>query len=506
MRILLIHPLHEKPGGEERQKKQRIKGIRLVSFPLGLGYIGAVLKNAGHNVQAWDIHGENLLWSEVEEKISSYDFDLVGISAISSQYRYVKQLANLIKRIKPVPIIVGGVLATHSAKLVLERCNVDFCVIGEGELTTVELIEKLDKPNTVKGIAYKDALGNVIFTTPRPYIKDLSILPLPAYELFDMNFYISHSTKMGTKSLNGETAFKKVRNLRAGYVIAGRGCPYRCAFCSRNYKGVRIRPIWHIMKEIEFLKEKYNVQYIHFGDELLTINKNTALQLCEEMKKTGLLWDCQSRVNLVDEEILTAMKNSGCVTVGFGIESGSQRLLNAMNKMITVEQIERAMKTAMKVGIDVKVQLMFGFPGENMESLQETIELFKRLNHPGRRMSFFTVLPGTKIYERCIADGTIPDEEKYLCELAEGGGWGKVLLNFTEFKNEEIMPRMKWARYMMMANASNNDAMRNKWLNKAEKALKIGKLRMKKRKEKLNYKKTLKNIIKKFKGYIKVKV
>lgn len=483
MKVLLIHPLHEKRGGEKKQIRQKQLGDRLVSFPLGIGYIAAVLRQVGHIVHTWDIHAENLLWTEVTEKIKTFDFDIIGISAISSQYLYVKRLSSLIKETHSVPVIVGGALATYSAKLVLERCSVDYCVIGEGELTVVDLLKNLNNPQNVKGIAYKNQSGMPVFTEPRPYISDLGTLLLPAYDLFDMDYYVTSSTKMAAKQLDGETAFKRLRNLRTGYVVTGRGCPYRCRFCSRNYRGVRVRPLGHIMEEIEFLKEKYGVQYIHFGDELLTLNKKRTLELCEEMKRVGLLWDCQSRVNIVDEEMLSAMKKSGCVTIGFGIESGSQRLLDAMKKQITVEQIERAMRTAMKLEIDIKVQLMFGFPGENMESLQETIDLFKRLGHPGRRMTFFTVLPGTDVYDRCIADGTIPNEDAYLCELAEGGGWGRVLLNFTAFKNEEIQSRMKWARYIMMTNACKDSAKQNELFTKAERALQGMQSRTKKKRK-----------------------
>jgi anaerobic magnesium-protoporphyrin IX monomethyl ester cyclase len=515
MKVLLIHPLHEKRGGEKKQIRQKEHGDRLVSFPLGIGYIAAVLKKAGHIVNTWDIHAENLLWTEVTEKIKNFDFDIIGISAISSQYLYAKRLSSLIKEKYSVPVIVGGALATYSAKLLLERCSVDYCVIGEGELTVVDLLNNLNNPQNVKGIAYKDQSGTPVFTEPRPYISDLGTLLTPAYDLFDMDFYVTNSTKMASKRLEGDTAFKRFQDLRTGYVITGRGCPYRCGFCSRNYRGVRVRPIGHIMEEIEFLKEKYKVQYIHFGDELLTLNKKRTLELCKEMQRIGLLWDCQSRVNLVDEEMLSAMKESGCVTLGFGIESGSQRLLDAMNKQITVEQIERAMRIAMKLDIDIKVQLMFGFPGENMESLQETIDLFKRLGHSGRRMTFFTVLPGTDIYDKCIAEGTIPDEDAYLCKLEEGGGWGKVLMNFTAFKDEKIQPRMKWARYTMMANACKDPVRQDKLFAKAERALQGMLSRTKKKRKSIieatapmdrsRRKTTIRDrIIKKVKGYLEI--
>jgi len=180
------------------------------------------------------------------------------------------------------------------------------------------------------------------------------------------------------------------------------------------------------------------------------------------MKSTGLLWDCQSRVNVVDEEMLSAMKNAGCATVGFGIESGSQRLLEAMKKAITVEQIERAMRSAM--------QLMFGFPGEDMSSLKETIGLFKRLRHPGRSMSFFTVFPGTEIYDFCVRSGVIPDEDAYLSDLKHCSG-ETVLLNFTYFPDSEIYPRIKWARALMRANACEDPARRKHFLKEAGKRL-----------------------------------
>jgi len=285
MRVLLIHPLHEK-FREYAKRSEQDHEEREVCFPLGIAYVGAALKAAGHVVTPWDIHAENPSWEQIEQKLQQFDFDAVGISAISSQYDYVKRLARLIRRNRDVPVIVGGALATFSCGTLLKHSDVDYCVLGEGEVTAVELLEKLASPQAVAGIAYRGAGGSVRVTPPRPYLADLAQLPMPAYELFDMEFYVTHAKKMKSFRQDVQTgdrelvASKRLKHLRTGYVIGGRGCPYQCRFCSRNFQGIRIRPLDHLMQEIQLLKDGYGVEFIHLGDELVTLNKKRTLEFC----------------------------------------------------------------------------------------------------------------------------------------------------------------------------------------------------------------------------------
>ena len=422
-RILLIQPVHEKLGPRRRRTG--------LYFPYGLGYVAAVLQNAGFEIDVLDCQALQISDDEIRERIRSSAFDAVGIGAFSTQFGAVRWMADYIKAVRgDVPIVLGGPMATHSWRLSLDQTKIDFAVLGEGEETAVDLFTHIDHPERVHGIALRDG-GTVRQTPDRPYIEDLDTLPQPPYDLFPMEVY-AHGRFMA--------AGRKWSHLRVMTVITSRGCRYHCRFCSKNFTGLRLHSIDRVMADVRHLVRTYRLQGIHFQDELFASSRQRMEEFCPRMKTLGIPWDAQARVDIVDAPTLRLMKEAGCVAVGFGIESGSQRMLRAMRKGIRVDQTERAFAAAQNVGLEVKVQLIFGFPGEDEESLRETVELFKRLHHPGRRMNLMTPLPGTDIYDECVADGRIPDEAEYLCKLERSFGQGQILVNFTTWPDEELYP------------------------------------------------------------------
>jgi len=409
MKILLIQPPHITAGIARSPD----------SFPFGIAYIAKILSKK-HEVSLLDIWGLELNKEQAVERIRKSDFDIVGISALSTQYAYVKWLSSKIKEIKNVKIILGGLLPTHNTDTVLNHTKVDICVIDEGEITIEELLQNLHHLEKVKGIAYKKE-GEIVRTPPRPYIQNLDELPLPAWDLFPMETYITR------------TIFKE--DGRKMNILTGRGCPYNCSYCSKGFKGVRLRSIDSVIKEIKILKEKYKIKTIQFSDDLVVVNKPRTLELCKKLKPLGLRWSCQGRVNIVDLELLKEMKKSGCKRIGYGIESGSQKILNNMNKMVTVEQAEKTIANTFKAGLALHPQMMFGMIGETKETLKETIDFCKRC-HIAPGMFITTPLPNTKVYEYAKEKGMITDEEKYLENLP---GTFKLYVNLTEFSDEEFM-------------------------------------------------------------------
>ena len=207
-----------------------------------------------------------------------------------------------------------------------------------------------------------------------------------------------------------------------------------------------------IAQLLGLLKGDLGVEEIALDDELFIANKKKFAELAPELKRLNMPWGAQARVNLVDGEFLRMIKDSGCIGVGYGIESGSQKILNNMNKKITVPQIEFAMTESKKLGIPVKVQLIFGYPGENEETVNETIELMRRVDNPGRRMVVITPIPGSPLYDDVMAQGMIQDEEAYLAGLEKSFGWGKVHMNFTPWPDDEIYPRKRAAEATMLSN------------------------------------------------------
>jgi len=196
-----------------------------------------------------------------------------------------------------------------------------------------------------------------------------------------------------------------------------------------------------IYEMIVALKNGFKLEEIYFGDELFLSSKSKFKELAPRFSALNLPWAGQARVNLVDKELLDLIKHTNCVGMGYGIESGSQKILNNMNKKITVKQIESAMTYTQQLKIPIKVQLIFGYPGEDEATLQETVDLFRRIDHPGRRFNVITPIPGSKLYDDCITQGLIDNEPAYITALEKSFGIGRVHVNFTKWPDDEIYPR-----------------------------------------------------------------
>lgn len=411
-------------------------------FPIGPASVASFLREHGYNeVELLDLNAEHLNEEDTLRALREKKFDVAGISALVDQYEYLKWIAPRIKEIRNVPVILGNGLGSSSYEIVLKRVpEVDICVIGEGEVTFKELLDnKFNNLQNIKGIAYVSGAA-VVKTGERPLIEDLDKLAMPSYGLLNMDKYLAGRFS-DTGILNVRTKYTKSR---MATIISGRGCPYGCKFCGKTIPGSRLRSIPKIIEEIKFLKDKYNINAVRFIDELLVVDKNRMSCLCGELKKLGLLWDCQGRVNTVDLEILRKMKESGCVAVGLGIESGSQKILDNMNKGVRVSQIKNALEAAGKAGLPVKIQLIFGYPGEDLESLEETVRIIKDARYPGRRFLPICPLPGTDLYREALEKNMIGDEEEFLYKIRDSFDNLKPTVNFTKFSTEKIPAIMRY--------------------------------------------------------------
>jgi radical SAM superfamily enzyme YgiQ (UPF0313 family) len=419
-KVLLIQLPHYYGDGKKNRPPE--------FFPLGLGYIAAVLEKAGYDVSVLDIWANQYTYDEVEVHIKYSEFDVVGISAMSTQFTYVEWLTDVLKKLHPSkPIVLGGLLATLNTHIVMEHTKVDFCVIGEGEITAVELLANIDHPDRVNGIAYRSQDGWRC-TPPRPYIRNLDEIGFPAWHLFPIEIYLANSyIKFGHKG-------------RSMNVITGRGCPYNCHYCSKSFSGVRFRSIANIEEEIRTLKDCYGVRGIFFNDELLVVSEKRVHEVCEMMKRLDLEWCCQARVNIVTLPMLKEMKQAGCVSVGYGIESGSQEILDRMNRKMTVVQARQAIRWTIEAGILPHAQFMFGYVGENHRTVRESIEFWKSVPYFLHMSSFpTTALPGTRLYIDALRMGKIKDEVEYLRLLSDGYNPDRpLLINFSEFRDDEF--------------------------------------------------------------------
>jgi anaerobic magnesium-protoporphyrin IX monomethyl ester cyclase len=411
-------------------------------FPLGLGYIAAILEQEGHEIEVMDINAYRWIQAEVEEKIKKAKFDAVGIGAIVTVYKYVKWLISTLKKYHPQKkVIVGGSVATSVPKTLLERTAADIAVIGEGEETVRELfraLEKEDDLSAVNGIWFKDEKGRIHITPPRPTIKDLDTLPLPAWDLFPIDIYLRNP--VGAPNRNKWVNGTAVDNVLSMNLFATRGCPYKCIYCYHDFmgQGYRNRSPQGVFDEMKRLHERYGVQYFHFVDDEFVMKKGFINEFCRLVREAnlGFTWGCSGRANLMTEEMIATMANSGCILIGYGIESGSQKMLDIMKKRVTVEQAKQAVKLTQRYLGWADCSFMIGTPGETRETIQETIDFCKELNLVPEVIFFATPYPGTELYELAKAQNKIGDEEEYILRLGEQGE--QIMVNFTDFTDEEL--------------------------------------------------------------------
>jgi anaerobic magnesium-protoporphyrin IX monomethyl ester cyclase len=416
-------------------------------FPLGLGYIAAVLKQHGHRVEVLDINACRWNIQEVEEKVKNSHFDLVGIGAIVTVYKYIKWLIGIIRKYHPdKKIIIGGSVGSSIPKIILERNPVDFVCIGEGEKTIIELVNALkngENLSNVQGIWYKDDSSAIHQNEKRPPIKDIDTIPFPSWDLFPMEIYLKNPIGAPNRNKWIDGGISKDTPLSMN-LFATRGCPYKCIYCYHDFMGYlyRHRTPENIIQEIEYLYNKYAVTYFHFIDDEFVMQKDFVFAFCKLMKDfikrigTQVTWGCSGRVNLMTEELLSAMASAGCVLIGYGIESGSQKMLDLINKKVTIEQAKNAIRLTKKYLGWADCSFMIGYPGETKETIQETIKFCKEMELFPEVIFFITPYPGTELYRMALKLGKIKDEETYLLGLGEQGE--KIRVNFTDFSDEEL--------------------------------------------------------------------
>jgi len=419
MRVLLIHP----PLREHYPP---------MNFPFGIAYVAQYLKKAGHDIRILDIHTNQYSRKKVLEmldELKKFNPEVIGTGGIITVYKYLKWLIpNLRQRFAKAKIIVGGSLATSAPGDTLKNLGVDFIVIGEGEITAPELVnylEKHRKPKAeemkrIKGIGFKQA-SKIIITEPRELIKDLNTIDFPPWQLFPMHKLI--------KSMNNYMD-----------LITERGCPFRCNFCYHQFGYIsRRRSMENVVKEMKLLNKKYGIRKFSISDNLFVYNKNEVLKLIELLKKNNLKikFDTSMRASLVTEELIKLLKAAGCIGLSFGFESGSQKVLNLMNKRTTVEQMDNAIRIMNKYKMPWFGSFIIGYPGETKKDIDQTIAFCTR-NGIIAKPFFATPYPGTPLY--AAVKDKIKDMNKFIESLGDARD---LVINISDFSNEELMKQRR---------------------------------------------------------------
>jgi len=390
--------------------------------------VATMLQNAGHAIQIFDINAARYTKEEVLANLPNRKYDWIGLSGLITTYAYLKWLTPELREMyKDTPIVIGGGGITSAPEAYMENIGPDVGVIGEGEYTALELSEgRLYKD--ILGIAYFED-GKLIKTPPRPLEKDLDKFPMVNFDLIDIWPYAK--TVKHNKGAPNELA-----------INATRGCPMACKFCYHIFgRGVRYRSVDKFVEEMEYLITNYGITSFLIQDECFTARKSFVKEFCERVIEKGwrIGWACYSRLDTLDEETMRIMRRAGCYQIGFGIESGSQRILDAMSKKITVEKMKKTYLLATRHFPCIAGTLIYGYPGENDETLAETLAFLEEIQHVA---SFFFIqpYPGTPLYEEYY-DKIMEQsggEDAFFCSLTDACDPG---VNLTEWTMEEYLQR-----------------------------------------------------------------
>jgi anaerobic magnesium-protoporphyrin IX monomethyl ester cyclase len=362
---------------------------------VGLAILAAVLEKNGYDVTVLDCPPVHMTYNGIKQALTRFKPDIVGITSVTPTFSSALKTAQTAKEAYPQTLVaLGGPHVTIADdQFILQHPEVDVIVKGEGEQTLVELARcvlgamSLDE---VAGITYRKN-GQAIRTPNRPCIENLDELPPPAYHYFPIHRYRIFG-KLGLA------------------MVTGRGCASQCSFCVVPQIGknsYRTRSPKSVVDEMEYLRDRYHPDFISFNDEVFTYDQKRVAEICLEIKRRKLTipWDCQTRVDLVSKELLYKMRAANCQLVCFGIESGSQKILDAMKKGTTVEQNATAIKWAKEAGLSVNVSLIIGYPGETQETLKETIDFMKKTEPDDIFLFLATPYATTELRETVLSMG-----------------------------------------------------------------------------------------------------
>jgi len=378
--------------------------------PLGLAYVAAALEKADFQVEILDNYHIKKPIEDVKLEIKRLEPEIVGITCGSVTYRRCIETAKAVKEVLPsCKIVVGGWQPSYMPESLLQHPEIDYLVMGEGERAMVELanniVEGEDKSAIAKisGIAYRHN-GKTV-TTPPTFIKDIDQIPFPARHLLPMHIYDRTAPYFDASPMDTMNVV--------------RGCPHNCAYCeTKKLWGSRVRAFSppRVVAEINDLAQNYGSKGVYFVGDNFAINKKRTLELCKLIKKENLdiEWVCDSRVDQVSRELLREMKDSGCRTIWFGVESGSAPILEKLNKKITIEQVTHAFKLCKEIGIRIACSFMLGIPGETIEDMKATFKFARKLDPDWCQFNTYVAVPGSALYKEIMENGLYDRVEDFV--------------------------------------------------------------------------------------------
>ena len=410
MKVLLVNP----PVRKKFQPQE---------IPIGLGLIAAIAQQENQQLAFLDLNVHRPSLQMTAQEIAVDDYDVIGIGGLSSQYQDIKNILPLCRQIHPDALIVagGGFVTYMPDKMLRLRPEIDIIVIGEGEETWRDILRAAPKKDFsgVKGIAYRNEEGEVIFTEPRPLISDFDTLPYPAYDLMEIDTYAeNYDLCMSYESLHAK---------RKLCIISERGCPRQCTFCTHNggsrwdllvsmgkekvlkldedygfQQIARFASPEYTVKHMQYLYENYDCKYINLTDENLTSNRKRTIELCNLMIEmdtpSKIHWGTGGDTPSINDELVSLMKKAGCTFISFGGESASDKVLKYdIQKGTTRKNNQDAVDIMKRQGMEPVMTFMLGNPHEDINDVLETTDFFVK-NNIACDPFICTPYPGTKLY------------------------------------------------------------------------------------------------------------
>jgi radical SAM superfamily enzyme YgiQ (UPF0313 family) len=427
MKIMLVNPPRFEGLPVIREERCEITERYSVLEPYSLLQLAAILRTGGHDVMLIDANGFDISFEHVEKKLIDVKPDVLIFRFTPTTFDHDTYICAMARKANPLMKTIG--LCWSLNKVPQEVMNavpdLDFFITGDYESVVPAIIDKLPDAESVSGMAWHSPDGVRLNPPTREMIAHLDELPMPAYDLLESlePYFINTPT---------DEAFT--------ILYTSRGCPYRCIYCTVAGTPWKPRSAESVMKELRFLKQKYDIKLVSFFDETFTIDKKRVMALCNAMIKENMdiKWYCNTRANLLDEELVIAMRDAGCRGMSIGIESGSQKILDAASKRITVAEAKESIRLAKKHGIKVLCSFIFGLPGETWETVQETIDFIKETLPTGVQFNVAVPYPGTQLHKWALEKGLIKEMD-----------WRQLYQHESVVGTEEMSPEnLNKARYM----------------------------------------------------------
>jgi len=428
LKVLVTNPPWPGPGYGARSDVRwpHKRKDKYLEYPVYLAYVAAVLEESGIEVKFIDGVAEDLSIKDFVNTVKGIGPDIIAMECSTPSIHSDLLTAEKLKEeSKDVYIVLMGSHPTFFHREILTKNDfVNAIARGEFDLTIRDLSLALSDEeglNGVKGVSYRDDSG-VHVNEDKLLIQDLDALPFPARHIVKSESY-------------REAVFT---GKRCTTIVSSRGCPYQCVFClwPRTMYGrkFRARSPGNVVDEVEHVVNDYSVDEIYFDDDCLTLDKKRLMKICEEIRKRNIdvKWMCQSRVDNVDQELLREMKRAGCHYIKYGVESGSQEILDRMKKGITIEKARKAFKLTRKTGIKTQAFFLLGLPWETRETMRETMEFAKELKPDSAQFAIVIPHPGTELYDICLEKGWLKYDswEDFNCR--------KALIETENFSAEDI--------------------------------------------------------------------